>query len=137
MAVNTLLLASLLLSVIILIYIFLLFRRNSGGGDSTQLSHRLETLDQGLSQKFTDLAVRLENTRGELNLAISNQLADGLKNVRVAVDSQLTQGRSEQSITLAQVTSTLEQKLEQLTLRQSQSAQESRNELSKSLEAIR
>jgi DNA recombination protein RmuC len=140
---NSLLIASALINFIVLVIVLLLWRRagaqNAGdnSAQTAQVSQRLESLDQGLSQKFTDLSVRLEKTRGELNLELSKQLSDGLSNVRSAVESQLTKGRDEQTGSLATAITNLEGKFDLLTQRQSQNAQESRAELTKSLETIR
>jgi DNA recombination protein RmuC len=140
---NSLLIASALINLIVLVIVLLLWRRagaqNSGdnSAQTAQVFQRLESLDQGLSQKFTDLSVRLEKTRGELNLELSKQLSDGLSNVRSAVESQLTKGREEQTGSLAIAITNLEGKFDLLTQRQSQNAQESRAELTKSLETIR
>src|SRR5947209_5409723 len=102
---NALLLSSVVFNVIILILLALVWKRTANTGDSAhsaQMSTRLESLDQGLSRKFTELAVQLERTRGELNHEITKQFSDGLSAVRIAVDSQLTQGRSEQAASLTQ-----------------------------------
>src|SRR5437764_1782252 len=133
--------ALLILSVVIVVLLGLIWRRMgvSAGASpqSGQVSQRLETLDQGLSKKFTELAIQLEKTRGELNLEITKQFSAGLSSVRSAVDAQLVQGREEQAASLNRSSANLEQKLEQLAQRQATSAQEARGELSKSLEAIR
>ena len=135
------LIALLLLCVVIILLLGLIWRRlgTSAGPSpqSAQVSQRLETLDQGLSKKFTELAIQLEKARGELNLEIIKQFSEGLSSVRGAVDVQLVQGREEQAASLSRSSANLEQKLEQLSLRQSASAQEARSELTKSLEAIR
>src|SRR5712671_4455386 len=91
---NSLLVGSAVINLIVLVIVFLLWRRggaNAGEG-SSQVAQRLESLDQGLSNKFTDLSVRLEKTRGELNLELTRQLSEGLLNVRSAVESQLMKG---------------------------------------------
>ena len=130
----------LLLSFVMLVVLGLLWRRiGASAGSSNQFAQmqRLETLDQGLSKKFTELAIQLEKTRGELNLEIMKQFSEGLSSVRGAVDAQLVQGREEQALSLNRSSASLEAKLEQLSLRQSASAQEARSELTKSLEGIR
>src|SRR5437879_5932163 len=136
---NSLLVGSAVINLIVLVIVFLLWRRggaNAGEG-SSQVAQRLESLDQGLSNKFTDLSVRLEKTIGELHPEITKQLYDGLSDVRSAVESQLTKGREEQTGSLSTAITNLEGKFDLLTLRQSQNAQESRAELTKSLETIR
>ncbi|MCU1311445.1 MAG: hypothetical protein JWO20_2570 [Candidatus Angelobacter sp.] len=136
---NSLLVGSAVINLVVLVIVFLLWRRggaNTGEG-SSQVAQRLESLDQGLSNKFTDLSVRLEKTRGELNLELTRQLSEGLSNVRSAVESQLTKGREEQTGSLAVAITNLEGKFDLLTQRQSQNAQASREEMTKSLETIR
>ncbi|MCU1307627.1 MAG: hypothetical protein JWN45_2322, partial [Acidobacteriaceae bacterium] len=123
--INSMLVGSAVINLIVLVIVFLLWRRggaNAGEG-SSQVAQRLESLDQGLSNKFTDLSVRLEKTRGELNLELTRQLSDGLSNVRSAVESQLTKGREEQTGSLAIAITNLEGKFDLLTQRQSQNAQ--------------
>jgi len=124
------------LNAVALVLLFALFKR-SGAGDSAQLSSRLETLDQSIGARLMQLAVQLEQTRGGLNLELSKQLTEGLSAVRAAVDTQLTDGRREQGTALTQSISLLDQKFDQLARRQSESAQESRVELSKALDGMR
>jgi DNA recombination protein RmuC len=124
------------LNVIALVLLFALFKR-SAAGNSDQLSSRLESLDQSMGARLTQLAVQLEQTRGGLNLELTKQLSEGLSSVRAAVETQLTEGRREQGTALTQSISLLDQRFDQLARRQSESAQESRAELSKALEAMR
>src|SRR5947209_6671861 len=139
---NSLLIGSALLNIVVLIMLVLLWKRADaqGSGNTSaevaKMAQRLESLDQALPKRFTEIAVQLEKTRGELNLELTRELSNGLLNVRSAVESQLTKGREEQMSSLATVTTNLEGKFDQLTLRQSQNAQESRAELTKSLETI-
>src|SRR5437868_14904113 len=133
-----LLAASILLNVAVLAVAFMLLRRAGGGNTGSPIiEKRIESLDSALSRKFTDLAVQLEKTRGELNLGMAQQLAEGLNTVRGAVDAQLADGRSEQNAVLARVSLGMETKLDQLAQRNTQSAHESRAELAKSLESMR
>lgn len=127
------------LTLVLLIFVFLLWRRGSGntGTADPLLAQRFEALDRGLDNKFTALAVQLEKTRGDLNQEMTKQLAEGLSSVRSAVDTQLTTGRQEQSASLTQGISSLEQKFELLSHKQTQNALESRQELTKSLEGVR
>src|ERR1700704_1733502 len=140
---NSLLIGSAVINLIVLVFVFLLWKRtgaqnaSDGSAQTAQVAQRLESLDQGLSQKFTDLSVRLEKTRGELNMELTKQLSDGLLNLRSAVESQLTKGREEQTGSLAVAITNLEGKFDLLNQRQSQNAQEARAELTKSLETIR
>ncbi|MBI2682580.1 MAG: DNA recombination protein RmuC [Acidobacteriales bacterium] len=133
---DPLLIASLFLNVIILIVVFLLWRKG-GSGDTAGLAQRLDALDTALSRNFKDVAVQMEKTRGDLNAEIARELSSSLNNLRVAVDDQLTKGRGEQSASLAQTTQNLETKFAELVRTQNDAARLSREEVGKSLEAIR
>src|SRR5947207_6415677 len=91
MPANAILLILTGLGLAILCLLGLIWRRisfpSSSSQQSAQVSQRLETLDQGLSKKFTELAIQLEKTRGELNLEIIKQFSAGLSSVRSAVDA--------------------------------------------------
>jgi DNA recombination protein RmuC len=133
---DALLIGSLLLNLVITVFILLLWKRGSGVG-THRIEAQLSTLDQGLANRFTDLAARLERTRGDLNLELSKELASGVIALRTAVDQQLVQGRAEQATSLGNATGNLEQKFDQLAQRQSEHAKDARAELSKSIEAMR
>ena len=134
---NAALAVSLVLNLITLIIVLLLWRRAASPADPTSLQSRLDAIDQALTRRFTDVAVQFEKTRGELSLGISKELGASLAALRVAVDQQLVQGREEQSQLLLRVTSNLEQKFDQLTQRQAESARDSRQELALALESLR
>ncbi len=133
---DPLLIGSLLLNLIIAVSILLIWKRGSGAGIHKVEAH-LSNLDQGLTTRFTDLATRLERTRGELNLELTKELASGVIALRTAVDQQLVQGRAEQAASLGQATGNLEHKFDQLAQRQGEHAKDARAELSKSIEAMR
>jgi DNA recombination protein RmuC len=139
---NSGLLLFLLLAVnaALLVLAVMIWRRSSDSSsslDAQRLAQRLEALDQSLGKRFTDVAVQIEGTRGALDTAMAQKLSEGLNNVRGTVESQLAAGRDEQSATLNRVTQNLEAKFDVLATKQSQAAQESRAELTKSIEAIR
>jgi DNA recombination protein RmuC len=131
---------SLAVNAAVLIVVLMMWRRTSSPSSSAEaqrIAQRIESLDQSLGKRFTDVAVQIESTRGSLDTAIAQKLSEGLNTVRGTVESQLAHGRDEQSATLTRVTQNLESKFDALGTRQSQSAQESRAELAKSIEAIR
>src|SRR4051812_40375957 len=121
---NAALTASLVLNLVTIIILLLLWRRGSAPGDPA-LQSRLETLDQSFTRRFTEIAVQLEKTRGELTLGISKELSATLDTLRGAVEQQLTSGREEQSHSLLRVTGNLENKFDQLTQRQAENSRES------------
>lgn len=132
--------ASLLINVIVLIVLVLLWKRSAtgpGGEDVRATAGRLDSMEASLSAKFTNLAVQIEKNRGDFNLELTKQLADGLAGLRTSVDTQLVRGREEQATSLKGATSNLETKFDQLTQRQAQHAKDSRDELAKSLENVR
>lgn len=96
-----------------------------------------EGLERSITQNSTQLAVQMEKTRGELTLAMAREMSAGLDALRAAVDRQMGQGREEQSQSLLRVTGNLEQKFEQLAQRQTESARESRQELTTALQGVR
>jgi DNA recombination protein RmuC len=127
----------LALNVLILVALFLIWKRGPGTGDSQRIHAQLLTLDQGQSTRFTDLAARLERTRGELNLDLTKELGGSLIALRTAVDQQLVQGREEQAASLSRAIGNLEQKFDHLAQRQGENAKDARVELGKSIEAMR
>jgi DNA recombination protein RmuC len=135
-----LLFVSLALNAAVLFILVLMWRRSSSSSaaaDTQRIAQRLESLDQSLGKRFTDVAIQIESTRGSLDTAMAQKLSEGLNNVRGTVEAQLAHGRDEQSTTLNRVTQNLETKFDLLANRQSQAAQESRNELAKSIDSIR
>jgi DNA recombination protein RmuC len=133
---DSLLVAALVFNALILILVFMIWRR-SESSSSSKLETQLQTLDQGLATRFTDLVARVERSRGELNLELTRELANGIASLRNTVDQQLVQGRQEQSASLARAVTNLEQKFDQLSQRQGESSKEARLELAKSIEAMR
>lgn len=129
---------NLLALALLLVFIIVLGRKLTASGQpDAQTTQRIEALDQGLAARFTNLAVQVEQTRGDLRAEMTRQLAEGLAAVRAAVDGQLTSGRQEQSASLTQAIRSLESKFDQLSQRQAQTSQDARTELTKSLEGVR
>jgi DNA recombination protein RmuC len=92
--------------------LLVLFWRRPGAGKA------LEELEGRLSDNFTkasiEMAARVEQLKGDLRVDLSDRLQQGLNGVRETVDRQLTEGRTEQTRSLAGTTSGLEQKFELL-----------------------
>lgn len=131
---------NLLCLALLLVFILLLWKKltsSSSSNEDGQTSQRIETLDQNLAARFTNLAVQVESTRGDLRTEMTRQLAEGLSAVRAAVDGQLSSGRQEQAASLTQAIHSLESKFDQLSAKQTLNAQDARAELTKSLDGIR
>src|SRR3989475_653227 len=102
---GTLLLGSLLLlNLVLLALVAGIFRRLSRASqvaEITDLTRESVALRESLSQRFTaataDMAMRLENTKGDLREGVTDRLAEGFKEIRNSVEAQLTSGRREQT----------------------------------------
>lgn len=134
--------ALLALNLAGLILLFVILSRSNQNNSTealSQLGLRLDALDQALSSKFSaataDMASRLEQTKGDLRQQVTDRLAEGFNATRAAVEQQLKDGRLEQSEVLSRATQNLEQRFEQLSLRQSAGLTEARTELTNSLSA--
>lgn len=70
-----------------------------------KLASQAETLQQTLSSQFsvatTDMAQRLEQTKGDLRQQVSDRLGEGFSVIRNAVEDQMQAGRREQSAGLS------------------------------------
>jgi DNA recombination protein RmuC len=121
---SSLLIAVFLLSLLAALSSILLLRRigaNSAGADvASDLASRLASLEQSLSQKLngatTDIACRLEQTKGDLRQQVTDRLDHGFANIRSSVEEQLAGGRSEQSRGLAEARQELTNSLAATTL---------------------
>lgn len=130
-----------LLFGLVLGLLFALLRRKP---DSTQSLGELERrLSDAFARASTDMAERLEKTKGDLRTDLSERVQNGLGNVRDTVEHQLSAGREEQSRRLIESTGSLEKKfqelrtttdarMEQLAETQQSALKESRTESSKS-----
>src|SRR5450432_506559 len=95
----------LLVNVALLALGGLLFKRVSQASAQEEsllrLARQAESLHQTLSQQFaastTDMAARLEQTKGDLRQQVSDRLAEGFNGIRGAVEDQMLAGRREQS----------------------------------------
>jgi DNA recombination protein RmuC len=90
----------------------------SRGGPATDLSGPLNELERNLSADFqkanVDMAARVEKVKGDLLQDLSGQIQQGLTALRETVERQLTEGRNEQALRLADTVKLLEQKFEAL-----------------------
>lgn len=116
---GTFLLYSILaLNVGLLVLTFILVRNslNSHKNEAIEeISRQLEGSQQKLSGLFstatTDMATRLEQTKGDLRQQVADRLGDGFTSIRNAVDEQMTAGRIEQSGRLLEARQELTQSL--------------------------
>jgi len=103
MVVAALIVLSLLLVVGLLIAIGKL-RSLSANDSVARLGERLDSiarsLDEKLTQTRTDLAGRLEQAQGALNLSTAERLSEGFLNLNTALERHLSAGRQEQANSL-------------------------------------
>ena len=105
------------------VVIFLLSRRPESGMRE-QLAGTEAALKAEFNKATADMAARVEQVKGGLQLELGDRLQTGLKESR----AELAQG-------LAQLSGTLQSKFEQLAESQAQSARVARGELAQSLDA--
>ena len=99
----------LVVNMVLLVLVFLGLRRGFGSLGQLeaikQLADQTEALYQGLSTQFsaatTDMATRLEQTKGALGLQVADRLGEGFSAIRSTVEVQMKAGRSEQAEGLA------------------------------------
>ena len=121
---GTLLLGLVLaLNIVLLALVVRLFQRQSAATQTdvkAELAGQAENLENALTQRFTtataDMAMRLEQTKGDLRQQVADRLEEGFSRMRGAVDDQLTAGRREQSERLKEARSELTQSLTMTTL---------------------
>ena len=109
------------------VVVFLLLRPRPGN-DHTEVLQRIHTLEETLEADFSkataDMAARVADVKGGLQLELGDRLQAGLKESR----AELAQG-------LTQLSGTLQKKFEELADSQSQSASRARSEQAQSLDA--
>src|SRR5437667_8214406 len=108
----------LVLNLVLLGLVTAVFRRASGSPQDDaimELAHQAQGLHESLSQRFTsataDMAMRLEQTKGDLRQQVTDRLNQGFSLFRGLVEEQLTCGRREQAEGLAGARSELTQAL--------------------------
>ena len=106
---GTLLLGGILILNVVLLWVTLrVFRSarfSSQVDEIAELAKQTESLHQSLSQRFStataDMAMRLEQTKGDLRQQVADRLEQGFSRIRCSVEEQLTTGRREQAEGLA------------------------------------
>ena len=110
--------------------------RSSTSGAAAAVNHatdwfekRVSALDANLTDQFAktgaDMAARMEQTRGALNLQINERLQSGFDAIRLGLDKQLVDGRDEQS-----------RRLGDFAQRQEHSLSQARTELTSALKQV-
>ena len=139
---DTLLLAALLvLNLALLAVALFAFRRSSEWRAEADAWIRIENQGEALSGQFAastaDMAMRLEQTKGDLRQQVSDRLTEGFAGIRSGVEEQMKAGRREQSERLAETRIELNSSLA-LTTSQLKNEFDSLNQQTmKSLESIR
>src|SRR5207245_4346449 len=94
----------LVLNLVLLIVVIGHFRRQPRPLQDdaiTELARQAATFHESLSQRFTtataDMAMRLEQTKGDLRQQVSDRLEQGFSRIHNSVEEQLTCGRREQT----------------------------------------
>ncbi len=98
------------LNLVLLAFVIQLWRARGLAAPQSEVLQRLATqgdaaqqrLSQQLATATTDMATRLEQTKGDLRQQISDRLGEGFLGIRGAVEEQMRAGRVEQSDGLAQ-----------------------------------
>src|SRR5712692_6976865 len=144
----------LVLNLVLLIVVIGHFRRQSRPLQDdaiTELARQASTLHESLSQRFTtataDMAMRLEQTKGDLRQQVSDRLEQGFSRIHNSVEEQLTCGRREQAdgltgarteltASLALTTSQLKTDFETLNQQTAQSLDSIRDRVDQKLMAI-
>src|SRR5437588_1669132 len=106
---GTLLLGGILVLNVVLLWVtirvFRSARFSSQVDEIAELAKQTESLHQSLSQRFStataDMAMRLEQTKGDLRQQVADRLEQGFSRIRSSVEEQLTCGRREQADGLA------------------------------------
>jgi DNA recombination protein RmuC len=127
--------------LLLLVRVFRAARFSSQVDEIAKLARQAESLHESLTQKFTtatvDMAMRLEQTKGDLRQQVSDRLEQGFSRICSSVEEQLGSGRREQAEGLAGARSELAGSLA-LTTRQLKSEFDSLNQkTAQSLDAIR
>ncbi|HEY7615166.1 MAG TPA: hypothetical protein VH744_00045, partial [Terriglobales bacterium] len=104
---GTLLVGVLLVTnALFLLLLFFLLRRSSPSEALGRLANQADALQQTLGSQFAsataDMAMRLEQTKGDLRQQVTDRLADGFTAIRNSVEDQLLAGRREQAERLAE-----------------------------------
>lgn len=124
--------------------VVLLLRRSNGARQSdaiSQLANQNANLQQNLTAQMSaataDMAMRLEQTKGDLRQQFTDRLTEGFETVRGAVDAQMVSGRKEQAEGLAQARAELTTSLSATTLQLKNEFDGLNQKTTQNLEAIR
>lgn len=132
---------SLVLDAVLLVLLVAMFRRPSSAYFQSEWSEELRRSADTLGQKFasatTDIAARLEQTKGDLRQHVADRLDTGFTAIRHSVEDQLAGGRTEQSKNLADSRTELANALALNTLQLKQEFESLNKTTAQSLEAIR
>ncbi len=105
------------------------------------LGQSVQVLERNLSEKFaaarTDMASRLEQTKGDLRQEVADRLDGGFKDIHASVEQHLLSGRREQSIGLAEARKELTQSLTNTTAELKREFEGLNQRTEQKLEAIR
>ena len=111
------------LNVVLLVFMYMLYQRFANGSQAAvikDLAAQNESLENALTQRFSaataDMAMRLEQTKGDLRQQVTDRLEEGFSRMRGAVEDQLSSGRREQSDRLKEARSELTQSLTSTTM---------------------
>jgi DNA recombination protein RmuC len=111
------------LNVVLLVFVYMLYQRFANGSQADvtkDLAAQSESLENALTQRFSaataDMAMRLEQTKGDLRQQVADRLEEGFSRMRGAVEDQLSSGRREQSDRLKEARSELTQSLTSTTM---------------------
>jgi DNA recombination protein RmuC len=107
---TALLLLVLAVNLAVLVLLLFLLRRTEQSADPTAavatIGTSMQSLERALSQSFAkataDMAQRLEQTKGDLRLDVTEKLTAGFKEMRGSVEDHLAAGRREQTEALTQ-----------------------------------
>ncbi len=131
-------------NVALLWLVVVLLRRTTDVGQSdaiSQLASQNASLQQNLTTQLSsataDIAMRLEQTKGDLRQQFTDRLTDGFEAVRGAVDAQMVSGRREQSEGLAQARAELTSSLSATTSQLKTEFDGLNQKTTQNLEAIR
>jgi DNA recombination protein RmuC len=91
---------------VVLLIVILRFQKRFNNSSQIEALAKLTSSAEMLSRQFVsataDLAQRIEQTKGDLRQQVADRLRDGFSDIRTAVESQLQNGRKEQSERLAE-----------------------------------
>ncbi len=132
-------------NLVLLACVVQLLRRTARSSGQDETLTRLITESQNMQQRLTaqlssattDLATRLEQTKGDLRQQFTDRLTEGFETVRGAVDAQMLSGRKEQSEGLAQARAELTLSLTNTTAQLKNEFDGLNQKTTENLEAIR